>query len=579
MCRQHLESEIPSPREGGGNHYIAAIWLNNRIKVLRRKNNDGQHQPDFFSLCRLEKTTLTSDPMNHQNRSPLLPICFCFAWIIALSGCTTLKKSDEPVVDVNTTEPVIAPEETQLGAKLREHTDDYGNLWDDITDGYGLPQVSDAKVDKNLRWLSNNQRYLDRVTAQSKPYLYYVANELRENGIPMELALLPIVESAYDPFASSPSKALGIWQFVPQTGRNFGLKQNHWYDGRRDVVASTDAAVRYLKRLNTMFDGDWLLTIAAYNAGEGTVRRAIDKNRKQGKGTDFWSLPLSQQTQSYVPQLLALSKVVADPAKYELELAEIPNNPYFTAVNVSSAVDLAQAARMAEIDPKELRNLNAGYSKWTTDPTGPHQLFVPVADAAQFTLNLDKLPKIAPVQMAGDYKVKPGDTLGGIAKRFGTNVAAIQSVNNLKSAQLKVGQSLSIPGQAPLNSTYAIQAEQDLAQRHQKNTGTYYTIESGDSFWTIAKKHNTTVKNLLKWNELPANATIKPGQKLLVVNKTASQKEDNKITYQIKNGDTLHKIATRFDVSKKDILNWNKVKDESYIHPGQELTIYLTAQN
>ena len=515
--------------------------------------------------------------MNHPARSALLPL-ICLVWLLILAGCSTLEKAGEPVASAPIADPITPPEESELGAKLREHTDDYGNLWDEITDGYNLPEISDAKVDKNLRWLSNNQRYLDRVTEQSKPYLYYVANEMRENDLPMELALLPIVESAYNPFALSRSKALGVWQFMPHTGRNFGLKQNHWYDGRRDIVASTDAAVRYFKRLNAMFDGDWLLTIAAYNAGEGTIRRAIAKNRKQGKGTDFWSLPLPQQTQSYVPQLLALSKVIADPEKYDLELKEIENNPYFTTVNVSSPIDLAQAARMAEIDPKELRNLNAGYNKWITDPTGPHELLVPVADAAQFTLTLDKLPKIAPIQLAGDYKVKSGDTLGAIAKRFGTSVKAIQYANNLKSTHLKIGQSLSIPGQAPLTSPYAIQAEQEIAQRNQKNTGTYYTIKSGDSFWTIAKKHGTSVNNLLKWNQMSAKAKLKPGQKLLVMNTTATQK-DNKITYQIKGGDTLYKIANKFDVSKKDILSWNKVKDESYIHPGQELTIYLTAKN
>lgn len=516
--------------------------------------------------------------MNPKHFSPLLSF-ICLTLLIALTGCSTLKPQEEATAEIPPEPVTSAPQEPELGAQPREHTGDYGNLWDEITEGYGFPDISDAKVDKNLRWLSNNQRYLDKVTEQSKPYIYYVAKELRENDMPMELALLPIVESAYNPFALSPSKALGVWQFMPQTGRNFGLKQNQWYDGRRDIVASTDAAVRYLKRLNAMFDGDWLLTIAAYNAGEGTIRRAIEKNRKQGKGTDFWSLPLSQQTQSYVPQLLALSKVIADPEKYDLEMQAIPNNPYFTAVNVNAPVDLAQAARMADIDPKQLRDLNAGYNKWITDPTGPHQLLVPVADAAQFTLNLDKLPKIAPIKVAGDYKVKSGDTLGAIAKRFGTSVAAIQSANNLKSSQLRIGQSLSIPGQSPLSSPYALQAEQEIAQRNQKNTGTYYTVKSGDSFWTIAKKHGTSVKNLLKWNELSTNATLKPGQKLLVVNKTATQTTDNKITYQIKTGDTLHKIASKFDVSKKDILSWNKVKNESYIHPGQELTIYLTAKN
>lgn len=520
---------------------------------------------------------LESDPMIHQNRFPLLPI-ISLVWLIALAGCSTVKKAEKPA---KSSTAIESPATKEIAAEEQplEHSEDYGNLWEDIVAGYGFPAVNDAKVDKNLRWLSNNQRYLDRVAEQSKPYLYYVANELRKNDLPSELALLPIVESAYNPFALSPSKALGVWQFMPRTGHNFGLKQTSWYDGRRDLVASTDAAVRYLKRLNTMFDGDWLLSIAAYNAGEGTIRRAIDKNRKQGKGTDFWSLPLSQQTRSYVPQLVALSKVISDPGKYDLELKEIENTPYFTTVNVSSPIDLAQAARMAQIDPKELRNLNAGYHRWTTDPTGPHQVLVPIGDAATFKLNLDKLPKVAPVKIAGDYKVKSGDTLGAIAKRYGTSVAAIQSANGMKFTRLKIGQRLSIPGHAPLTSPYAIEAEQEIAQRNQKNTGSYYTVKSGDSFWTIAKKHGTNVKTLLKWNHLSSNATLKPGQKLLVVNQTATQTVDNKITYEIKSGDTLHTIASKFDVTKKDLLAWNKVKNESYIHPGQELTIYLTAKN
>lgn len=517
--------------------------------------------------------------MNTTNRSHLLALGLTSLCIFSLAGCNSVKKTENAASEAPLLAPVSPPDETRPGARPHEQGENDGNLWKEITDGYGLPPVEDTKLTKHLRWYSNNQKYLDRVTEQSKPYLHYVASQLRANDLPLELALLPIVESAYNPFAASPSKALGIWQFVPQTGRNFGLKQNQWYDGRRDLVASTDAAVRYFKRLNTMFNGDWLLTIAAYNAGEGTVRRAIERNRKQGKGTDFWSLSLSQQTQSYVPQLLALSKVIANPEKYELELNEITNNPYFTTVNVSTPIDLAQAARMADIDPRELRNLNAGYNKWITNPAGPHQLLVPIADAAEFTVALEKLPKIAPLKMAGDYKVKSGDTLGGIAKRFGTSVAALQAANNLKSSQLRIGQNLSIPGQSPMSSPYAIQAEQELAQRNQKSTGTYYTIQSGDSFWAIAKKHGTSVGNLLKWNGLAANAKLKPGQTLLVVNQAPAQTQDNKITYQIKSGDTLHKIASKFDVSKKDILSWNKVKDESYIHPGQELTIYLSAKN
>lgn len=499
-----------------------------------------------------------------------------FVLATILAGCSSLPDQQESTA-VTKTKPVKSSVKQPLVKKTSKPTS-VDNLWEEIVAGYGLPDVNDDLVSKNLRWLANNQRYLDRVTDQSRPYLYHVANQLKTNDLPLELALLPIVESAYNPFAQSPSRALGIWQFMPQTGRNFGLAQNHWYDGRRDVVASTDAAVRYLKRLNTMFDGDWFLAIAAYNAGEGTVRRAIEANRRQGKGTDFWSLPLSQQTRSYVPQLIALAKVVADPAKYDLELAAIPNNPYFTTINVSTPVDLAQAARMSDIDPKTLRDLNAGYNRWITNPSGPHQLLVPLADAAQFTLALDKLPKIQPMQIAGDYTVKSGDTLGALAKRYGTSVAAIQTTNNLKSTNLRVGQRLSIPGQAPVNSPYAAQAEQQIAQRTQNNQATYYTVKAGDSFWSIAKKNGTSVNNLLQWNDLKANAALKPGQKLLIASAQSSTPASNKITYQIKSGDTLHKIANKFAVSTKDILSWNKVKNESYIHPGQELTIYLSAK-
>lgn len=514
-------------------------------------------------------------------RHPLyrLPASVLLTLTILIAGCSSLPDKNEASAEAKT-KIVKKPSATKAAEKTKKTVKavEITNLWDDLVKGYSLPTVPDERVNKNLRWLSNNQRYLDRVTEQSRPYLHYVANELKANDMPLELALLPIVESAYNPFAVSPSKAVGIWQFMPHTGRSFGLTQNHWYDGRRDVVASTDAAIRYFKRLNTMFDGDWFLAVAAYNAGEGTVRRAIERNRKQGKGTDFWSLPLSQQTQSYVPQLIALAKVIADPAKYELELAAIPNNPYFTTVNVSNPIDLAQAARMAEIDPKELRNLNAGYNRWITNPSAPHQLLVPVADAAQFTLTLDKLPKIQPMQIAGDYKVKSGDTLGALAKRYGTSVAAIQAANNLKTTNLKVGQSLSIPGQAPVISPYATQAEQEIAARTQPNTGSHYTVKSGDSFWSIAKAHGTNVNNLLKWNDLSSNAKLKPGQKLLIASNASVQATDNKITYYIKSGDTLHKIASKFAVSTKDILSWNKVKNESYIHPGQELTIFLSAK-
>jgi membrane-bound lytic murein transglycosylase D len=496
----------------------------------------------------------------HSNKLVQTAICTVFMSSIFLGGCSSFKDSPDNQ-KIAVTQPSPAPTK-----KVKEITEQ--NIWGELISGYGLPQVEDAQVENQLRWYSNNQQYLTRVTEQAEPYLHYVMTELKNNNLPLELALLPIVESAYNPFAKSSSKALGIWQFIPLTGRHFGLAQNNWYDGRRDIVASTDAAVRYLTKLHAMFEGDWLLAIAAYNAGEGTVRRAINKNIKLHKPTDFWSLPLPDQTRKYVPQLLALAKVVAEPEKYELTLNSIPDAPYFTRINVDGPIDLDKAAQLAEVDPQELRKLNAGYSQWFTNPSGPHELLIPIADVSEFTLILSELPALKNIQTTTDYKVKAGDTLGAIAKRFNTSINSLQAANNLKTTNLKIGQRIEIPGSDNV----------DAAPRPTPGDN-FYQVKSGDSFWTIAKKHNTNVKSLLQWNSLAATAKLKPGQKLLIANQALAQNKEGKIIYQIKQGDTLVNIANRFSISKETLLSWNNVKNESYIHPGQELTIYLSAKN
>ena len=501
------------------------------------------------------------------------------ASLLSLTACSNLPAPSE--ADTNP-EPQVQdkPASAKTPKPAKKTTPEEPNLWLDLVKGYGLPQVSDDQVRNHLRWYGNNQRYIDRMVEQSQPFIYYVKTELAANGLPLELALLPIVESAYDPLANSPSKAAGIWQFMPHTGRNFGLQQNAWYDGRRDLIASTDAAVRYLSRLHKMFDGDWLLAIAAYNAGEGTVSRAIKRNRAQGKKADFWSLPLSQQTQSYVPQLLALSKVIANPSRYDLSLQPLPNSPYFTRVNLSQPVDMAEAARKANVDPSELRRLNAGHIKWVTVAPNSRELLVPIADATAVTLALNSLPKLGPIKTEGNYRVKSGDTLGALARRFGTSVAAIQQANHLKGHHLRIGQELAIPGQATWVSPHAAELEKNLAQQTAQTSVTrYYTVKSGDNAWNIARSHKISVAQLLKWNKLSSASKLKPGQKLIVAEQRLQKDKDGKITYKIQPGDTLYTIASRFEVSQQDLLSWNKVKDETYIHPGQELIIHSAKSN
>jgi membrane-bound lytic murein transglycosylase D len=462
--------------------------------------------------------------MNHLQRIQTLITCFRFhplafsmmLVVSLLNGCSPHQPKDkDQAQSVPTDTPdVVAPVATEIAMPVIEK-----NLWQTIVEGYGLPTIDDEQVANHLRWYANNQAYLDRSLGQSRSQIYHVTQVIRAHNLPAELALLPVVESSYNPFAVSPSKAVGIWQFVPRTGRSFGLKQNHWYDGRRDLIASTDAAVAYLKYLHKMFNGDWLVAIAAYNAGEGTLQRAIKKNKRLGKPIDFWSLRLPRQTESYVPQLMALAKIIKNPQQYSLVLHEIPNQPFFTQVTVHNPIDLNEAAKIAEIDPALLRVLNAGYNRWVTNPNGPHQLLVPIEKAEEFSSVLDKLPKADP-------------------KKIANYVAEVAQEEKI-----------------------------------------YHTVKSGESLWTISRKYKTTVDKICALNNLSKKSKLQPKQKLLVASNNVIKRDGNKIIYQISYGDTIHRIASMFDVSKQDILSWNTVKDETYIHPGQELTIYVKAKN
>ena len=379
-------------------------------------------------------------------RTHLTKPVFCLFFMLAiLSGCSSLpsQKTEEPVPD-----PIVIDDTIEEAIEDEEPE----SIWDEMEAGFGLPDVPDNRISSNLAWITKHQRYMEKVTKQSEPFLFYVVQTLKDNDIPLELALIPIVESAYNPMAKSRSNMMGLWQFSAPTGRHFGLQQNALYDGRRDVIASTDAAVRYLKYLNKMFDGDWLLTIAAYNSGEGRVQRAIKQNQRQGKATDFWSLPLSKTTKHYVPQVIALSKVIAEPEKFNVNLEPISNDPYFTKINISKTINMDQAAKMADIDPQLMRQLNAGHARSITAPSAAKELVIPIESLEKFNQVLPEIP----------------------------------------------------------HATWTPQ-ELDNAMR-----GSVYQVKAGDSLWSIARAHKTTVKNIQLWNKLTAKSVIKPGQKLKV---------------------------------------------------------------
>ncbi|WP_297188277.1 LysM peptidoglycan-binding domain-containing protein [uncultured Porticoccus sp.] len=439
------------------------------------------------------------------------------------------------------------------------------DLWHRVRDGMTLQgHYNDPRIAKQVEWFSNNQSYIDRVMSRSELYLYHIVEALEHNKLPLELTLLPVVESAYDPFAHSGSQASGLWQFIPMTGDRFGLKQDWWYDGRRDPLAATEAAISYLTYLNNYFEGDWLLALAAYNSGEGTVRRAIERNKRDGKPTDFWSLKLPRETRAYVPQLLAISRVVADPASHGIVLPSIPDSPYFEVVDLPEQLDLVKAAEMASIDSGTLHKLNAGYSRWVTHPEGPHRIVLPVESIEGFKLVLNNTPvaQWAPIK---EYQVRSGDTLSGIAAKHRVGIRQLRVQNGLQGDLLKIGQRLKIPGTG-------------LDHHPQTVSLVSYRVEAGDTLWRIAREHEVSVQDIATWSQLDINAPLRPGQLLNVKagsgSATATTKE-KKVNYQVRRGDSLYRIASKFDLKIDDILSWNKLNPENYLKPGQQLTLFI----
>ena len=514
------------------------------------------------------------------------------ACVLLLSGCL----ASNPTQEIASSKPSAHDTEADRKCSVSQSqlekfgAPDYQQLWNRLRAGYGIEDQQHARINRHLNWYKSHPKYIERVSKRAEKYLYHIVEQVEQRDLPMELALLPIVESAFDPFAYSHGSASGMWQFISSTGKHYGLKQNWWYDGRRDVVAATDAALRYLAYLHRRFDGDWLHALAAYNAGEGNVRKAIRRNRKLGRPTDFWSLKLPNETKAYVPQLLALSRVVMDPEAHGVALTPVPNTPYFASVDIGSQIDLAQAASLSGVSITDLYQLNPGFNRWATAPSGPHHLLVPTAKAQQFRDNLAQLPQTERVSWQR-YTIKSGDSLISIAKKFNTDVATLRDTNKIKGNRIRAGKTLMIPHATKSDRAYALSTSQRIAKKqaaYGKKPGRHkveYVVRAGDSFWSIAKKYKVGVRSLAKWNSMAPKDTLRKNQKLVIWTKNPqlaslsqgphSNSVIRKVSYRVRNGDSLARIAGKFNVSVNDIERWNPVNNSRYIHPGQSLTLFV----
>ena len=458
------------------------------------------------------------------------------------------------------------------------------DVWQRIRNGFKIDNAASENplVSVHESWYAARPDYVRRMVDRSRRYLFHIVQEVDRRAMPMEIALLPMIESAFNSTALSTSAASGIWQFMPATGRHYGLKQDTWYDGRRDFTASTSAALDYLGKLYLDF-GDWQLALAAYNCGEGCVARAIQKNVDQGLPTDYASLTLPNETQHYVPKLLAIKNMIRNPGQYGIAIDTLPNQPYFNQVTVHASMDIHSAARLADMSSHDFIALNAAFPRNLIRSDTPVNLLVPVDKADQFQRNLET----STWDSWQAFAAKKGERLEAIAKRFKVSIARLMEHNQfqLKRGKLVHAQSILVPikGRGMMASPKApsvVSASEDANQHH---------VESGDTLFGVARRYGLTATQLAQANP-NLNGSLKVGQTLLLpLNEKVAQKPvpiqhvafkphtikpAQPVKYTVKRGDTLHAIAQRFDATLADIKSWNpSFRKSSQIRPGQAIVV------
>ncbi|MDB4281579.1 LysM peptidoglycan-binding domain-containing protein [Paraglaciecola sp.] len=494
--------------------------------------------------------------------------------------CGSAESGTIPIIHpVETVEVVIEVPEAIVEASAETEIKD---VWERVRSQLNFKFEDNKRIAAQRNWYLKHPNYMTRVALRAKPFMHLIIEKMEQQNMPLELVLLPIVESAFDPFAYSHGRAAGMWQFIPSTGERFGMKQTWWYDGRRDVLVSTQGAIDYLNYLVNMFDGNWLHALAAYNSGEGRVRKSIRKNKKMGKNTDFWNLDLPRETRAYVPKLLALADILNNSEQYNFNWPEISNIPLTQEVTIGSQIDLALAAEMAGLTVKQLHALNPGYNRWATDPNGPHTLLLPIDKVEKFSTELAKTDSAERLNWVR-HKVKSGDSLLKLANQYHTDTDIISKVNELKSNMIIAGNYLIIPVALKSLDSYSLSQEQRLAKTQSKKRGAYklnHMVKSGDTFWDISREYKVNLRQLAKWNGMAPKDMLRPGKTLVVWvdNVSKGQRKDavmRTLTYTVRNGDSLARIAGKFNVKLSDLQKWNQAKLKKYLQPGQKLKIFV----
>jgi membrane-bound lytic murein transglycosylase D len=520
----------------------------------------------------------------------LLGLAACAGGPLRREAATPAAQPTAPAAVPVQPEPV--PVVIHAPAPFVEPGAQYEDLLARMRAGFALGGFENPAIDREADWYANHPDYIERIFGRAGPWLHFIVSEVEARNLPLELAVLPIIESAFEPYAYSRAAAAGLWQFIPGTGTRFGLKQNWWYDGRRDAVSATRAALDYLQWLNGEFGGDWLLAVAAYNCGENCVARAIAANRAAGKPTDFWNLRLPAETRAYVPKLLAMSQIVASPGEFGLSISELPNVPYFVQVGTGGQINLEVAAELAGITIEDIYALNPAFHRFATDPSGPHFLLLPVDSAETFEQNLLLLTPDQRMRVER-YQVRGGDTVTSVAKRFNSTTQMIRELNGLGSVgAIEIGSELRVPSSVStlppkVARAAAMVDSRGSASARRRAGGGIHVVRSGDSLWNIARRTGVDVKTLARMNGLSADAQLRPGQKLNVrgsgtpaaggaARAPATDPEGSRrVTYVVRSGDTLSSIARVLQVSVASLRSWNDLGRRNVIRPGQKLVAFV----
>lgn len=478
-----------------------------------------------------------------QNRIILILHCSLLVLtILTLNGCITSKK--------------ILP---------RQHLNQQECAWQKLRSTFSLPVQDTSLIQENLNWFASNPGFINDLVRNSTPFLSYIIDKLQEKNLPTELALLPMIESDFNPFAHSIAGAAGIWQLMPGTASGYGVEQNWWFDGRKDVITSTKAAIRYLCYLHKTFNDDWLLAIAAYNSGEGTIKNAIRKNKRLNKRTDYWSLDLPRQTKQYVPKLLALVALI----NMTNDLPEFTIAQHFKVLSLSRQIDFKVIAKLSQTPLVEIIRLNAGYNRLLTSPKGPHKIAIPLHNIPTFINNYHALPDDQHINY--QHRVLANESLSSIAKHYGTSVQTIKSLNNLSSDLIRVNQQIIVPASTVMNrQRHELNGKQYLADQHYDRSPLRkinYVVKKHDSYHRIAKKFGVSIGAIEFWNGVSHHKPIVIGDPLTMWIKKSRK------TYKVKSGDTLSQIAKAHNTTTETLLKNNQLTSIDKIKIGDELII------